>query len=356
MPPTPQTPDPELLHAVVQHLTEAVALVRVRRSIEVTEASGPTVAYGLVRNGTITHRGIRAAIRQAKENVETVDLEVKLAARGGAPQRHLDVTVTPLTGDTVLLEAVDRSTVQRVDATRRDFIANVSHELKTPIGGLLLLAEAVEEAAEDPDSVRHFSKSLQAEAIRLTDMVNQLIDLSRLQSEDPLNHAESVLMEEVVDEALGRCRLAASRKDITLLTTGDVAGEVWGDENKLVDAVANLVLNAIAYSEHGSRVDTSLRRVVVEDQTWIEVQVTDRGIGIKPEDLDRIFERFYRVDYGRSRAHGGTGLGLSIVRHIAEVHGGSVTVVSTLGEGSTFTLRLPEYAGRHAGEAEGKGN
>ncbi len=344
MPDTPKAPEPDraLLREVVENLAEAVAVLRVRPHLQVAMASDSAERYGLVRNGTITHRGVRGAIRRARTTGESVRISITLTAAAGNPQRHLDVTVTPLSVEGVLVEAVDRSSVQRVDATRRDFVANVSHELKTPIGGLLLLSEAVEEAAEDPDAVRHFSQRLQTEAIRLTDMVNQLIDLSRLQSEDPLSNAEPVIMEEVVDEALGRCQMPASRKDMTLLTIGGVEGEVWGDESKLIDAVANLVLNAIAYSDDGSRVEISLRRVVEGEESWIDVAVADHGIGIAQSDLDRIFERFYRVDYGRSRSHGGTGLGLSIVRHIAEVHGGSVSVVSTPGVGSTFTLRLPE--------------
>ena len=339
------TGDAAIVSAALARLGEAVVVLVGGEPHRVLAASAPARRLGLVDDSGITLGPLRRAADEVRVDGEPILLTLEVPAQAGQPIHHLEATVTALPLQGVLIEAVDRSSLQRVDATRRDFVANVSHELKTPIGGVLLLAEAIEEAAEDPGAVRHFGERLRTEANRLTDMVNQLIDLSRLQAEEPMRDAEPLLMEEVVDEALGRCQMAATRKNTTLLTTGDAGGMVWGEEARLIDAIANLVLNAIAYSEPDSRVQIAVRRLADEDGAWIEVSVTDRGIGIADQDLDRIFERFYRVDYGRSRAHGGTGLGLSIVRHIVESHGGAVRVTSVLGEGSTFTLRLPEYTG-----------
>lgn len=345
---TPLTAEPTRRHrigmkTVVAQLREGVVVLSGGVHGRVLAASGAARDLGLVEGTKIVPQPLRDAVREVRETGRRSELSFQTPAYAAQPARHFEVTVTPLPDGAVLVEAVDQSTLQRVDATRRDFIANVSHELKTPIGGVLLLAEAIEEAHKDPEAVQHFAERLKEEAIRLADMVTQLIDLSRLQSQDPLRSAEPVDMEEVVDDALGRCNVKAARKKITLLTRGDVGGVVWGDEPNLIDAIANLVSNAIAYSDPGSRVVTTLRRVSDAGGSWIEVAVADKGIGIKPEDLDRIFERFYRVDYGRSRAHGGTGLGLSLVRHVAEAHGGSVRVSSAVGEGSTFTLKFPEY-------------
>ncbi|HET9127487.1 MAG TPA: ATP-binding protein [Propionibacteriaceae bacterium] len=350
------TGDAAIVSAALERLGEAVVVLVGGEPNRVLAASAAARRLGLVDAGGISQASLRQAAEEVRDAGDPILLTLEVPPQPGQAARHLEVTVTGLPLQGVLIEAIDRSSLQRVDATRRDFVANVSHELKTPIGGVLLLAEAIEEAADDPGAVRHFGERLRTEASRLTDMVNQLIDLSRLQAEEPLRDAEPLLMEEVIDEALGRCQMAATRKKTTLLTTGDAGGFVWGEEPRLIDAIANLVLNAIAYSDRESRVQISARRVRDDDGRWIEVAVSDRGIGIAEADLDRIFERFYRVDYGRSRAHGGTGLGLSIVRHIAESHGGSIRVTSVLGEGSTFTLRLPEYTGvpeQHDQPAEG---
>ncbi len=339
------TGDAAIVSAAFERLGEAVVVLVGGEPCRVLVASAAARRLGLVDNDGLCQAALRQAADEVREVGDPILLTLEVPPQPGQGARHLEVTVTGLPLQGVLIEAVDRSSSLRVDATRRDFVANVSHELKTPIGGVLLLAEAIEEAADDPGAVRHFGERLRTEASRLTDMVNQLIDLSRLQAEEPLRDAEPLLMEEIIDEALGRCQMAATRKKTTLLTTGDAGGLVWGEEPRLIDAIANLVLNAIAYSDRESRIQISARRVHDDDGRWVEVAVADRGIGIAEADLDRIFERFYRVDYGRSRAHGGTGLGLSIVRHIAESHGGSIRVSSVLGEGSTFTLRLPEYLG-----------
>jgi two-component system sensor histidine kinase SenX3 len=234
----------------------------------------------------------------------------------------------------------DRTEARRVEEVRRDFVANVSHELKTPIGALALLAEAVTDAADDSDAVRHFAERMEREAQRLATLVQEIIDLSRLQVADALHPPEPVRVDGVLAEAVDRVRLAAQRKQISVITGGDIGAIVYGDRNLLVTAVRNLVDNAIAYSPEHTRVIVTVTRA----DGLVEIAVKDQGYGIPKADLERIFERFYRVDPARSRATGGTGLGLSIVKHVAANHGGEVTVWSEEGVGSTFTLRLPDSA------------
>jgi two-component system sensor histidine kinase SenX3 len=232
----------------------------------------------------------------------------------------------------------DRTEARRVEEIRRDFTANVSHELKTPIGALHLLAEAVQDAADEPEAVRHFAARMLQESQRLSTLVQEIIDLSRLQVADALHPPVPVGVDEVVADAVDRCRLVAQAKGIDVIIGGDTGSTVYGDHNLLVTAVRNLVDNAISYSGDGTRVGVGVRR----ESELVEISVTDQGIGIVAEDQKRVFERFYRVDPARSRATGGTGLGLSIVKHVAANHGGEVTVWSMPGQGSTFTLRLPE--------------
>jgi two-component system, OmpR family, sensor histidine kinase SenX3 len=239
----------------------------------------------------------------------------------------------------------DRTEARRVEEIRRDFTANVSHELKTPIGALHLLAEAVQDAADEPDAVRHFASRMLQESQRLSTLVQEIIDLSRLQVADALHPPEPVGVDEMVADAVDRCRLVAQVKGIEVVIGGDTGSTVFGDHNLLVTAVRNLVDNAISYSGDGTRVGVGVRR----ESGLVEISVTDQGIGIASEEQTRVFERFYRVDPARSRATGGTGLGLSIVKHVAANHGGEVTVWSMPGQGSTFTLRLPESTAPSSG-------
>jgi two-component system sensor histidine kinase SenX3 len=228
--------------------------------------------------------------------------------------------------------------MRRVEAIRRDFVANVSHELKTPVGALSLLAETVEGAADDPEAVRRFAGRMQQESVRLTNLVHDLITLARVQGDEPLPQLRPVRLDQVATEAMDRCRLKAGAKNIELTIGGCEGLQVRGDDELLVTALRNLVDNAVAYSPENTRVVIATRRA---DAEHVEVSVTDQGIGIPDADLERIFERFYRVDPARSRQTGGTGLGLAIVKHVATKHGGEVTVWSKEGSGSTFTLCLP---------------
>jgi len=237
----------------------------------------------------------------------------------------------------VLLLVEDQTESRRVEEVRRDFVANTSHELKTPVGALALLAETVEDAADDPEAVRRFASRMRQEAARLTNLVQDMITLSRIQAAEPIPDPVPVALDAVVAEALDRCRMKASARGIDLVAVGEHGLSVLGDEDLLVTALRNLLENAVAYSPDKTRVDVSTGQA----DDAVEISVSDQGIGIPERDLERIFERFYRVDPARSRATGGTGLGLAIVKHVTAAHGGKVTVVSSEGAGSTFTLRLP---------------
>jgi two-component system, OmpR family, sensor histidine kinase SenX3 len=235
----------------------------------------------------------------------------------------------------------DHSEYARMEATRRDFVANVSHELKTPVGAMAVLAEALLASADDPETVRRFGEKVLVEANRLGDMVSELIELSRLQGAERLPDMGAVDVDTVVSEAISRHKVPADNADITVCTDEPSGLRMLGEQALLVTALANLVSNAIAYSPRGSLVSISRRRCGDN----IEIAVTDRGIGIAPKDQERVFERFFRADKARSRATGGTGLGLAIVKHVAANHNGTIGLWSQLGTGSTFTLSIPAYDG-----------
>ncbi|CAB4675842.1 MAG: histidine kinase [Actinobacteria bacterium] len=256
----------------------------------------------------------------------------------GAGTHDLLVRVTPL-GDHGLIAILifDDSEIRRLDSIRRDFVANISHELKTPIGALSILSEAVLEASEDPEAVIKFANRMQTESKRLTELVQEIIDLSRLQDDDPLKDGKRFDIAEVIHDAMDQSKLSAQVRKITLFFESTVKALVNGDRSQLSMAIHNLIENAINYSPDSTRVAIDLK---VTNQI-AEISISDQGIGIPEKDIERIFERFYRVDPARSRLTGGTGLGLSIVKHIALNHGGDVSVWSVEGAGSTFTLRFP---------------
>ena len=313
----------------------------------VVDASGTPVrvskqalALTLVQNGRIAIPDVSAMVADVRRDGIIREHEMTvLRPPLGKGLITLRLRVAPLGPDTVLVLAEDLTEASRVDAVRRDFVANVSHELKTPIGALSLLAEAVLSSAEEPEAVRHFAGRMEAEAGRLSALVGDLIDLSRLQGEDPLKDAEPVSLDAVIAEAVDAARLLAQTAQIEVVVGGTTGLQVLGVEAHLVTALRNLLTNAISYSPCGTRVAVASRLA----NNVVEISVTDQGMGIPENELHRVFERFYRVDQARSRVTGGTGLGLSIVKHVAENHGGEVGVWSVLGEGSTFTLRLPPY-------------
>jgi two-component system, OmpR family, sensor histidine kinase SenX3 len=303
---------------------------------QVLKASAPAHVLGLVRGG-------RLAVEELVELVDQVRRDGQIRERDlvigrGVNAASLAARVAPLGSRLVLVLVEDQTRERRVEAIRRDFVANVSHELKTPIGALTLLSEAVGEAAGDAEAVARFSGRMRTEAERLSRLVQQIIELSRLQGGDPIGTAEPVDLDRVVEVAIDRSRVDAQDKHIDLVAGGDRGVWVAGNAGQLSLALGNLIENAVAYSSAQSTVVISTRR---EESGDVEITVTDRGIGIPAQELDRIFERFYRVDPARARSTGGTGLGLSIVKHVAASHGGEVRVWSVHGEGSSFTLSLP---------------
>jgi two-component system sensor histidine kinase SenX3 len=308
-------------------------------SNNVLKASTGALAFGLVWNQALVHTELLDLVDRVRRSGEPVSRELHLS-RGpfGEAQIYLLVRVARLGSRFVLLLADDRTESYRLEEVRRDFVGNISHELKTPIGAIGLLAEAMESAADEPEEIKRFSKRLLIEADRLSRLTHEIIELSRLQAADALGHAERVEISAVIAQAVDRNKVAADSHGVSLVVGGDKKAEVYGDEQMLVTAVHNLIANAIQYSPDGSRVGIGVNA----HEGVVEIAVTDQGVGIPEADRDRVFERFYRIDEARSRHTGGTGLGLSIVKHVVQNHGGDVRVWSQPGSGSTFTIRLPE--------------
>ena len=310
----------------------------------VLQASAAARAFGLVSGDQLVVQELVALARQVRRDGEIREGELDVSTTGvNRRVTSLAVRAAPLDaavggGGLVLLLVEDQTESRRVEEVRRDFVANTSHELKTPVGALALLAETVEDAADDPEAVRRFASRMRQEAARLTNLVQDMITLSRIQAAEPIPDPVPVKLDAVVAEALDRCRMKASARGIELVAVGEHGLSVLGDEDLLVTALRNLLENAVAYSPDKTRVDVATRQAADDA---VEISVADQGIGIPERDLERIFERFYRVDPARSRATGGTGLGLAIVKHVTAAHGGKVTVVSSEGAGSTFTLSLP---------------
>lgn len=296
-----------------------------------------------VRRSGLTERQEMEFTRSSCQRFKTAQLDPRGGSSGAGQvpgaKMCLDIRAAALLGGKVVILGHDVSQERRLDAVRRDFTANVSHELKTPVGAITLLSETIAQHAQDPQAVRMFAPKLNRESQRLAALVQDIIDLSRLQGPDALADAQLVDLCEVVSEAVDRQLTAAEQARITLLVDfkADGGAFAWGSHDLLTTAVRNLVDNAIRYSPPDSTVRINLE--VGDD--LVRISVIDTGIGMEAEHLDRIFERFYRVDPARSRSTGGTGLGLSIVKHVAADHGGTVSVWSRPGRGSTFTLVLP---------------
>ncbi len=294
-------------------------------------------SFGLVARGLLVHAETVDLVKRARSGSDIEAFEGVL--RVGLAQEKVSVAAKAklVAGDYVVLVLEDRTSDIRLDKTRRDFIENISHELKTPIGAIALLSEAIQEAGDDRAAVAKFASSLNKESSRLTFLVQDIIKLSRLQSEEVLASAEIVDLNDVMAEAIDRNeQLAASRK-IRLVSEQAPQLEVFGNKEMLITAVKNLVENAISYSDPGTSVGIGCSA----KESIAEITVTDSGSGISPENQQRIFERFYRADPSRSRDTGGTGLGLSIVKHVAKIHRGEIKLFSQVGVGSTFTLRVP---------------
>ncbi len=308
-------------------------------SATVLAASASARSFGLVEGRTLPSDELRALARGARGAEQATATETLRLPRGAPPAepRLVVARATRISPRLVLLVLRDITEKERVEQMRRDFVANTSHELKTPVGAVSLLAEAIESAADDPDQVRAFAARLTGEAARLGRLTSRIMNLSRLQSADDLTSEEDVAVDEIVVAALDAHAIQASSAGVAIKRGGARGVYVRGDGQVLSEAVGNLVANAIAYSPPGSSVGVGVK--VVGDV--VEIAVTDHGIGIAEADQERIFERFYRADQARSRRTGGTGLGLSIVKHAVQLHGGEVRLWSRPGRGSTFTIRLP---------------
>jgi two-component system sensor histidine kinase SenX3 len=308
---------------------------------------------GLLRAGVpggtpVAHTVVRTLAGQARRTGTRREVELELPRGGGREPLAVHIRAVALGDGHVTVEAADITDAHRLARVRRDFVANVSHELKTPVGALRLLAEALLDATEtgnhDPEAARRFAERIAHESARLGRLVTELLELSRLQGGDPLPDPVPVAVDRLLAEVTDRSRTEATAKGIELGFTGTRGLKVFGSESQLMTALANLVENAVAYSRDAVE-GAPAPRVTIDvraDDDAVEISVSDEGIGIEAKDLGRIFERFYRADKARSRSTGGTGLGLAIVKHIATNHGGVVSVRSRVGEGSTFTLRLPD--------------
>jgi len=334
----PQTTPPVVPAGVATVLSVLrSSAVLVNENDVVVKASAPAYALGLVRGNEVTDSELAELVRAVRRDGQIRETELVIPKGSSVQQRHVTARVAPLGSRLVLALVEDRTRERRVEAIRRDFVANVSHELKTPVGAIRLLAEAVQEASDDPEAVERFAGRMLKESDRLSKLVQQIIELSRLQGDDGLEMPETISVDEVLATAIDTSAIDAQAKDISVVCAGEVGLEVRGNHDQIAVAVGNLVANAVAYSAPRSSVMVSARA----NGPNVDISVTDQGIGIPANEIERIFERFYRVDPARHRSTGGTGLGLSIVKHVAATHGGEVRVWSVEGQGSTFTLSLP---------------
>lgn len=305
---------------------------------DVVRASTLAYAYGLIRDSKVN-----ADILELTDKVRTTgtiaDTQMRLPSLGMDEfiARSVWVQAAPMGGNQTLVLFEDNTAKRRLEETRRDFIANVSHELKTPVGGIGLLAETIYQVVDEPENVRKFSRQMIAEAQRLSELVQGIIELSRLQEGDSLAGSTQVSIDEVVADAVERVRVEAEARLVELVAGGDQGLYVYGDRRRLTTAIRNLLDNAVRYSPPHGRVSVGISSVRDE----VRIAVVDQGEGIPAEARNRIFERFYRGDQARSRETGGSGLGLSIVKHVVADHGGRIKLWSEVGKGSTFTIILP---------------
>ena len=327
---------PEGLTAVLAGMDDAACAVDA--SGLVTAASIPAARFGIEVGATLDNPELRQLVRSVRDGgSETATLRL---TRGGLSldPRLVSARASMIGPRLRLLIIRDVTEQERLDQMRHDFVANTSHELKTPVGAVSLLAEAIESASDDPEQVRAFAARISAEAARLGQLTGRIMSLSRLQSSDGLGEMGPVAIDEVVTASVEAHAVQADSAGVELSRGGDRGAWVRGDAQILIEAVGNLIANAIVYSPRGSRVGVGVKA----EGGVVEISVTDQGIGIEEVDRERIFERFYRADEARSRRTGGTGLGLSIVKHATQRHGGEVRLWSRPGRGSTFTMRLPQ--------------
>ena len=340
----------QVLHLVTQGSPTGIAVINRTGNVMLSNARAHDMS--IVHDGSVNPRVLEVAkdvLEQQEEHVLELDLPQRTA---GSRIRNVRALVAPLTltdNSYAIVYGSDESENVRMENARRDFVANVSHELKTPVGGMALLAEALLQDPTDPEMVDYFGNKLQKEAHRMGEMITDLISLSKLQGAEALPDMAPVRVDDIVDDAVARNLVAAENHGIELNRGQRLGLRVMGERAMLTVAVSNLITNAINYSPSGQPVSVTQR--LVRDNVVL-IRVTDRGIGIAPEDQKRVFERFYRVDKARSRSTGGTGLGLAIVKHVVANHGGTITLWSRPGTGSTFTIELPLYDPEAAGGTE----
>ncbi|MDQ1126851.1 two-component system, OmpR family, sensor histidine kinase SenX3 [Microbacterium sp. LKL04] len=327
---------PEGTASVLQAMDDAAVVVD--PSMLVLAASATAEVFSLTVNETLDADRLRHLVRNARQT--GLPATENMTLNRGVEPRVVAARASVITPRLTLIVIRDITERERVEQMRRDFVSNTSHELKTPVGAVTLLAEAIESAADDPDQVRHFVRRLSGEATRLGQLTSRIMNLSRLQSADEIAEMRDVAVDEVVRSAIESQAIAAESAEISVASGGEKGLFVRGDPQILTEAVSNLLANAIAYSPAGAQVGIGVR----EADGAVEIAVADHGIGIPEDDQQRVFERFYRADQARSRRTGGTGLGLAIVKHAVQRHGGSVELWSRPGRGSTFTIRLPLVA------------
>jgi len=315
----------------------ATAGMVVDDSLAVLRATNSAIALGLVSGRVIRSSEIRALVRTTQETETTNSVDFELTLAEGGDVRYLRARAVTIGAGIVLVLVEDNTEARDFESIRRDFIANVTHEIKTPIGAIALLSEAMEGALDDPTRMHKFADSLRRETGRLSTLITEIIQLSRVETSNILAKAKPANVGVVVREALERTLVIADAKDIVVNAKYPDDVFVMGDGELLTVAVKNLVENAIQYSDRKQSVGIG----VTTRNGHVDIIVTDQGVGIPADEQSRVFERFYRVDESRDRTTGGTGLGLSLVKHIALSHRGEVTLFSQPGVGSTFTMRLP---------------
>ncbi|MDO5724073.1 MAG: ATP-binding protein [Flaviflexus sp.] len=328
---------PEGLEAILEAIPQSAVLLSNDGRVE--RASTNAYAFGLVWSTRIVRPEIAELVEQvrADRQIRAGQMTLQRSAIEGSATLVLGVRVAPVSRGRILVLFSDETGAKRLEETRRDFVANISHELKTPVGAIALLAETIGDVADEPENVRNFAEKLVTESDRLTTLIRDIIELSRLQDAEGLGEPSLLAAEEVVASAVERSRVEAEDREIEVRTDCDPDAKIYGDRELLTTAVRNLLGNAIRYSNNNStvRIRASL------SNGWVRIAVEDEGVGVRPEQRDRIFERFYRGDEARTRDTGGSGLGLSIVKHVVADHGGRVDLESEPGRGSTFTLVLP---------------
>ncbi|MGN6162893.1 MAG: sensor histidine kinase [Marmoricola sp.] len=306
-------------------------------SDNVLKFSAPARAMGLLEGNRIASAELARLVAEVRRDGETREVDLVIPRGPGLPPRHVSARVAQLNPRLTLALAEDRTREKRLESIRRDFVVNVSHELKTPVGAIKLLSDAVKDASDDPEAVQRFASRMHNESDRLARLVQQIIELSRLQDDDSLDAPSVLAVDDIIRSVMEANATDAIERDIAITHQSEPDLRLLGNRGQIELAVSNLLANAVTYSPAGSKIVLTTRAV----EGAVEISVTDQGVGIPPNEIERIFERFYRVDPARHRSTGGTGLGLSIVKHVVASHGGDVRVWSVEGQGSTFTLTLP---------------